>query len=291
MLNFWCDGFRIMLRVGTLAFGVVLMTVSAHAALPPQGIRYVSMGSSYAAGPGVGVPDPDSGACERSLSNFASLVARKNRFDLTDVACSGATTRNILDHGQHGFAPQIEAVTAGTKLVTVLIGGNDVAYIPDLLALSCVDTGGTACPTVVSDAEVSRRLAVLPNLLLAVIGQVHARAPSAQIVLVGYLPAIPAAGPGTCDAVPLSPADAERMRSLAIRLARVIGHVAGAAALRVVQSSMIGTGHDACSTRPFVAGAHPSRNPGWAAPVAYHPNQAGMDAVAQAIDHILDGPG
>lgn len=91
------------------------------------------------------------------------------------------------------------------------------------------------------------------------INRVRARAPGAQIVLVGYLPAIPAAGSGICDAVPLSLTDAERMRSVAIRLAQVIGAVAGAAGFPVVRSSVIGTGHDACSTQPFVARAHPSR--------------------------------
>lgn len=133
-----------MLRIGARVFGVFLMMGSAHAALPPDGIRYVSMGSSYAADPGVGPPDPASSACERLLSNFARSVARRNRLDLTDVACSGATTGNILVRGQYGFAPQIEAVAADTRLVTILIGGNDVAYIPNLLALSCLDTEGQA---------------------------------------------------------------------------------------------------------------------------------------------------
>ncbi|MCQ8242433.1 SGNH/GDSL hydrolase family protein [Rhizosaccharibacter radicis] len=263
----------------------------AHAAVPPDGVRYVSMGSSYAAGPGVGLPDPGSGGCQRSWSNFARLVAASNRLDLVDVACSGATTRNILEEGQHGFAPQIEAVTPGTRLVTILIGGNDVAYIPNLLALSCLDGGGTDCGPVVSDAEVDRRFALLPDALRAVIGAVRARAPGAQIVLVGYLPSVPATGAGICAAVPLSLADAARIRSVAERLARVIGGVADAAGVPVVRASLIGTGHDACSIRPFVAGAHPPRHPGWAAPVAYHPDQAGMNAVARALDHILTEPG
>lgn len=39
------------------------------------GGRFVSMGSSYAAGPSVGRPDQAAGDCQRSLSNYARLVA------------------------------------------------------------------------------------------------------------------------------------------------------------------------------------------------------------------------
>lgn len=51
---------------------------------------------------------------------------------------------------------------------------------------------------------------------------------------------------------------------------------------------MIGTQHDACAAAPYVAGAHPARNPGWPSAVSYHPNQQGMDRVAEAVEKVLE---
>jgi lysophospholipase L1-like esterase len=276
----------IMLRSLLVLTLTTLMTGAASAADLPAGARYVSMGSSYAAGPGVGARDPDSGACARSQSNFARQVAAQQHLDLVDVACSGATTANILQHGQHGFPAQIEAVTPGTRLVTILIGGNDVDYVGNLGGMTCQDTGGEHCK-IVPDAEVDRRLATLPDSLHQVIGAVQSRAPGARIVLVGYLPAIPAAGAAVCAALPLTAADAATMRSVAVRLAQAVGGAASAAGIDVIRASMIGRGHDACSSDPYIAGAHPARNDGWAAPVPYHPNQQGMDQIAAAIEAVL----
>lgn len=273
-----------LMKMPLLLAGCLL--AGGAAAQGSGGARYVAMGSSYAAGPGVGVPDEAGGACARSMSNYARQVAQRRHLLLVDVSCSSAVTDNILAHGQHGFPAQIEAVTADTALVSILIGGNDVAYVGDLLGLSCRDGGGAHCH-VTDPAEVERRFAALPGRLDQVIGAVRRRAPGARIVLVGYLPAVPASGDRGCPALPLSPPDVRRMRSVAIRLAQAIGGAAARNHVGIVPSSAIGTGHDVCSASPFVAGAHPARNPGWAAPVAYHPNQAGMNRIAAALEAAI----
>jgi hypothetical protein len=77
------------------------------------------------------------------------------------------------------------------------------------------------------------------------------------------------------------------MRTTTIKLAQAIGGAAARNGAGIVRSSLIGTGHDVCSAAPFVAGYHPPRNPGWPGPVAYHPNQAGMDRVAAALDEAI----
>lgn len=48
--------------------------------------------------------------------------------NLVDVSCGGATTAHILGAWSE-LAPQIDAVTSDTKLVTVTIGGNDLNYV------------------------------------------------------------------------------------------------------------------------------------------------------------------
>ncbi len=269
-----------------LSLAAMLVAGTAMAQAPAPGGRYVAMGSSYAAGPGVGTPDPSGTSCQRSFDNYAHLVAARRHLTLVDVSCSSAVTDNILAHGQHGLPAQIEAVTPDTQLVSILIGGNDIDYVGDLLALSCSDTGGANCH-VADPADVQRKMAALPASLDHVVAEIRRRAPHARIVLVGYLPAIPATGPVTCAAVPLKPEDAARMRGVAVRLAQIIGGAAERDGTGIVRSTMIGTGHDACSAAPYVAGYHPARNPGWSLPVAYHPTQAGMNAVAAALDEAI----
>ncbi len=61
-------------------------------------------------------------------------MARRCGLDLHDVTSSGATVEDVLRTSQFGQPPQIGAVTATTDLVTVTIGGNDIGYIPSLIA-------------------------------------------------------------------------------------------------------------------------------------------------------------
>jgi lysophospholipase L1-like esterase len=280
----------------TKAVAAFLATMSAMAAMAAmagpahaQAPRFVSMGSSYAAGPGVGEPDPASGGCARSLSNYARTVARHHHLDLVDVACSGATTDNILAHGQHGFPAQIEAVTPATQLVAILIGGNDVGYVGDLFGFSCRTETKGHCQ-VSSTATLAERFAALPAKLDRVVAAVRARAPHARIVLVGYLPALPASpehAGSLCAALPLAPADAQRMRDTMTRLTQVFEATAVRNHVDLVPAASFGAGHDACAATNYITGYHPSRPPGWPAPVAYHPTQAGMDRVADEFDRIL----
>lgn len=237
-------------------------------------LKYVSMGSSYAAGPGVGRGDGQKDGCDRSLSNYAHLLAARRDLNLVDVSCSGATTTDILQS-------QINSVDADTRLVTVTVGGNDVNYVGNLLGYSCRDTGGAKCSkTVVSDAEVDQRFQALPGSLRQIVAEVHQRAPKARLVMIGYLPVLPGSGAPSCAAVPLSPADLQRMQAIYSRLKDVIGGVAQETGTSVVRSSIIGSGHDACSAQPFVTGYQPPE-------VSYHPNQAGMDRIASALDETL----
>ena len=90
---------------------------------PPDispGSRYVAMGSSFAAGPGIGRRAPGSPrAAGRSSANYAHQVARRLALDLDDVTFSGATTQDMLAATSAGRPAQIDAVTPATKLVTL----------------------------------------------------------------------------------------------------------------------------------------------------------------------------
>lgn len=277
--------YRSVMKILKPMFASMVLALASGPGHSAEGARFVSMGSSYAAGPGVGVHDAASGDCGRSLSNYARTVAQRRGLALVDVACSGATTENILVRGQNGFPAQIEAVTPDTRLVAFLIGGNDIGYVGDLFGFSCRSEGKGACQ-VSSTAQLAQRLAELPGKLDRVIDAVRRRAPDARIVMVGYLPAV-AQDAGACPQLPLALADADRMRDTTARLTQVFEATAARKHVDLVHAAALGAGHEVCAAAGYVTGYHPARVESWREPVAYHPNQAGMDRIAQDLEAIL----
>ena len=144
------------------------------------GAKYVALGSSYAAGPGI--PTQSGGVCTRSSNNYPSLVAAKLKLSLVDVSCSGATTANVLTTSQGTHPPQIGAVTSDTSLVTFTVGGNDIGYTAT--AFSC-GMGDAACTS--HPARLASSLATLKTSLTTMVSTIRSKAPSAKIVMVAYL--------------------------------------------------------------------------------------------------------
>ena len=168
----------------------------------PAGSRYVAMGSSFAAGPGIPVRAPGSPRrAGRSASNYAHLVARALGLDLHDVTYSGATTGEILGPSAAGQAAQLGAVTPATRLVTVTAGGNDVGYLPRL-TLSSLPWPLRALPRVRAQvagfgdpAATDERFAGLGPALEAIARGVRERAPDCRVLFVNYLTILPPARP------------------------------------------------------------------------------------------------
>ena len=98
--------------------------------------RYVALGSSMAAGPGIrpGAPGAPFGS-GRSARNYAHLVAEQ--LDLEPASTSrfpAPPPAHVLAERQRRARPQIEALDGSEELVTITIGGNDVGYVPLLMA-------------------------------------------------------------------------------------------------------------------------------------------------------------
>ena len=159
--------------------------------------RYVALGSSMAAGPGI--RPPAAGAprwAGRSARNYAHLVADRLNLHLgrefVDVTFSGATTAHVLADRQHGQPPQINALDGSESLVTITIGGNDVGYVPLLMAASLPHAarrlpllGGRISELLDRDAR-DRALADVFDSLCAVGNAVRERATDARIFFVDY---------------------------------------------------------------------------------------------------------
>jgi hypothetical protein len=192
----------VVLAIPVVGAGVGLLYWQGVRA-PADGAEYVALGSSFAAGPGVGERAPDSPAlCIRSATNYPHLVAQARQLDLTDVTCSGATALNVLDGGQFFQPPQVDALKFTTQLVTVTVGDNDVDYLGNLFGWSC-QHDPAAVPflwrragvcTVTSDAEVDTELAALPARLDQIAQQVRQRSPHAHLVFVDYTTVLPHSG-------------------------------------------------------------------------------------------------
>ena len=256
------------------------LAISVHAA--PLSGRYVAMGSSYAAGPGVTVPaDQPPTRCARSKDNYAHQVARRLGLELTDVSCSGATTDDVLGPW-HELPAQVAAVTQDTRLVTLTIGGNDLNYVGNLNAASCRAMPAAVCQAVQPPDET--HYAAVERALHAIVAAIRTRAPQARIVFVEYPAVLPERG--VCAATPMTGDEAEMLRATAARLVAMTDRVAEAEKVEVLRFSVHSKDHDACAADPWMAGYLDAS--GQRARVPYHPNLEGMTAVADDLVALLE---
>lgn len=237
-----------------------------------------------AAGPGIrpraaGSPIP----AGRSARNYPHLAAERLDLDLVDVTYSGATTADVLRERQHGAPPQVDALDGSEELVTVTIGGNDVGYVPLLFAatvppvLRTLPLLGGKLRELLDPAARDTALRLL-GASLREVGQVlRRRSPNARIMFVDYLTLLPP--PGTA-APPLPDDVADLGRHVAQRLAELTADVAQATGCELIGAADASRDHHAWSADPWTIGAG-SLLP-WR-PKPFHPNAAGMRAVAELI--------
>lgn len=263
---------------------LLLSACAGREPLLPPGAPYVAIGSSFAAGPGLTPYIADTPPrCTRSTRNYAHQLAAKRELSLVDVTCSGATTAAVLD-GWNELPAQVAAIGPDTRLVTVTIGGNDVGYIGNMMSVSCrVVAEDKGQPTDRCRAPVWPDEAGFQHLagaLNRIAVEVRRRAPKAILVFVDYVSVLPPSG--TCAATPLPADDADRLRETVRRVRDLTAAAAKQAGALLLKASDLSRDHSACGTEPWMNG-YPA--PAGMAP--YHPNLAGMNAVAEALDRLL----
>lgn len=253
----------------------------------------VSLGSSFAAGPGI-EPVEDSNAM-RSSRNYAHLMAGRLSANLADLSVSGATTATILDTPQLTmagveFPPQINGVHANADLVTVTAGGNDLQFAGSMLyaAWSRFQPG---CPmaTLLSQGFTDgipepsdQSVDSLARGLVRIVDEVRARANHARIILVDYLTVID--DQNRPKDWPFS--SAETAPILRIQKALIHGHEIATerSGAELLQASKLSTDHALGSAEPWVFNFQPSIETTGS---SFHPNNAGMSAIADAlIQHL-----
>jgi lysophospholipase L1-like esterase len=231
----------------------------------------------------------------RSARNYPHLLAADLGLspgrEFIDVTYSGATTAHVLRDRQNGAPPQVEALDGTETLVTITIGGNDVAYVPGLLVATLptpvrwLPVMGPRMRRTLDPTARQVALAEVASSLRAVGRAVRRRSPQARVVFVDYLTLLPPAGQA---AFPLRERYADLSRRIAGQLEKITAQAAAATGCEVLSAADASREHHAWSQDPWTVGAAiplPGR------PLAYHPNAAGMRAVADLLAaHLNHGP-
>jgi lysophospholipase L1-like esterase len=260
-------------------------------------IRHIAaLGSSYAAGPGI-EPIADRRA-HRSSQNYPHLLAERLGAALTDLTVSGATTDTITATPHRllfrTFPPQLDGLPADADLVTITVGGNDFHYIGSMVRLGLAGRFSSRPLTRPLGAVLKRRGVPRPSEddidraaagLARVVEEVRGRAKGARVVLVDYLTVV---GPDTGygRAAPFDAATLDDFRRLGGQVADVFARAATRTGAELVAMGQRSRDHALGSSQPWVTGL-PERLSGSSLMGAFHPNSAGMQAVADAIaDHL-----
>lgn len=235
------------LAVATLS---VALATPASAAKPsgPKHTRaevYVAMGDSYASGNGTGNPDLDY-SCYRSSDAYAPIVTgERANTSLTFVACSGATTADII-------GGQDRALSRKTALVTLSVGGNDIGF-STLIQACALGLGSCSAAVASSNDKIANDL---PAALTATYADIRARAPKADVVVVGYPRAFDVDNVSCSAANGIDSSEATALNQVVDNLDSAISTAVGEAGsgFRYLDVASHFDGHDVCATDPYLHG-------------------------------------
>ena len=180
-------------RIGVLAAvvaGLMAGSVAAPAAAQDSApLDYVVLGDSYSSGIGASpyvtvspLYPAELQPCFQSSPGYDDVLDAQDDVQLTaNAACAGWTAAMVPLQVQVASAAGV--LNAGTDLVTITAGGNDVGFM-NLLG-ACIFQALSDCKAAVKGAEAVAKTQVLPALMEAY-AAIRAQAPNAKIVALGY---------------------------------------------------------------------------------------------------------
>jgi lysophospholipase L1-like esterase len=252
---------------------------------------FVALGDSFAAGnliPGSPVGTP--AGCLRSSHDYgADAAAQLGMTGYVDATCTGAATANMTQAESVLLGtnpPQFDALAAGDSVVTLTIGGNDIAFLGILetcAKLSLTNVFGHPCQRHYTAGGTDQILAAIDAAapkVAAVLHGIEMRAPDARVLLVGYPDILPVTGHGCWPLVPFSFGDVPYLRGIEVDLNQMLARTAAANGATFVDTYQATIGHDAC-TGPGtkdVEGLLPT-SPAY----PFHPNQRGELVMAGQV--------
>ena len=241
-------------RVVAIVVAALLLAVPAAAAAD----RYVALGDSFSSGVGTGSYTLSS-SCKRSVYAYPYLLSQQRAgTSLTFVACSGATTADLL-------SSQLPALdTAPTTIVTLTIGGNDIGFANLIYQCTIADCSASLDSTRLSlDATIGARL---DNVYGSVQG--HA-APGAKIVVLGYPREFGSSG--CLGTFGITSTERAKANQLADALdATIAAHVSRFPGIAYESAIASFASHPVCSAAPWLNGLNLFNTT-----ESYHPTRSG----------------
>jgi lysophospholipase L1-like esterase len=271
---------RVRVVVAAIAMAAVLAGTAEAAP------RFTALGDSFAAGPLIPNPLAPLG-CLKSSNNYGRIAQRTLAYpEYADATCSGARTdhmtaaQNVSPGGPN--PPQLNSLSADTRLVTLTIGGNDIGFSD--LAQDCVSVlpFGSPCRDRYTRGgdQITARINATGPKVDAVLDAIRLRSPLAKVLVVNYSAIFPHSGNGCWPRMPVTPADVRWLREKQVQLNGMLAAQAAANGATTVDVYSASVGRDACAgsgtrwVEPYIPGNA-------AAPL--HPNQRGMQAMAAMV--------
>ncbi|MEO3783564.1 SGNH/GDSL hydrolase family protein [Actinocorallia sp. B10E7] len=264
---------------------------------------YVALGDSFSSGEGAyAIPDDLSreNRCHRTSRSYVHAVSRMFEFagGTRFFACAGARTEHFFA-SKAGEPPQLEHVDAGTSLITLSVGGNDLGFTKVLAGCILTLPWSGGCQE--QDAALEAREPELRKALASIVQGLLERAPRARVILLGYPRLF---GEREGEALDnLGVADQRWLNAQGRELNDLIHEVARAADRELVRSGAPGsvefidvhsafTGHEVGTGAPYVNGLDVDLKAFEVEFHSYHPNAAGYTALAELVTRqVRAGPG
>lgn len=254
--------------------------VAERSAGPKTFANYVALGDGFASGPYLG-PDVSGTGCLRSAENYPAQVARTlDVATVTDVTCSGATTKSLTStsnapNSRKKLAPQLDAVTKDTDLVTIGIGIEDNGLLQNMFR---VCPANPCNPNDVLYPGMADQLDAYASAIASAVRTIQDIAPTATIVIVGYPQLMPQSG--VCRALP--PMSDDQL-TIAFGVLGQLNNFLRAAAFQTgasfIDVAKLSADKTACSADPWVNSSLEKKGRAR----AFHPVGAEQDAVAAAV--------
>jgi len=264
------------------------LNISDDDAKESQRVKYVSLGSSFAAGPGVkDVADNSPDNCWQSDQNYARKLSQRLNLHLIDGSCIGAKLSDIAS--PISIYSQMENIQSDTGLVTLLAGGNDLGYLARLMTASCenlVKQGKVhktiPClempefPDIVDYENTEYHLNIITNAIIE-------KAPDAVIVLIDYATVLPLTP--LCDLTPMDTKYAIESNYIKGQLEGMLERVSTRNGTLLIKASEITRDHNVCSEEPWI---RDYKSAEWGmTTLPYHPTYEYMLAITDALEDVL----
>ena len=270
------------------ALAAAVATIGALAVAPASAnaAYWVGLGDSFAAGPLIPSQTLNPLGCLRSTRNYARLASAQLGVSLKDASCSGAETAEMTTPQSTSAGtnpPQLDAIAADTRVVSLQIGGNDIGFTEILTNCQTANPFGRPCQNkYVRNGvdELRARIAATAPKVGAVLAGIKARNANARILILNYEAILPSSGSGCWPQVPMAWADVPYVRGIQLELNAMIAGEASKAGARLVDAYTASLGKDACKSsgtrwvEPLVPGN---------AAAPFHPNARGMQGVAGPV--------